>query len=202
MDPVRESDSDLSHSRRRRPRGVTTQSESELIISANGNRKPVNAHNTTVGGWPYLVPRTIQGTSLTGLGNRSVDNLLQTSTTDALHSDSLIKDSTVSTQQGHRMAKSEHSSPAQCSRANPEQLNDFLQPLDLSHAPRDYDFMQNMDGFTSIAPPEQPLFSTDLNSAAIDWSHYDGLGFNNPGSCALSSASGEMSEVERFWISE
>lgn len=202
VDPVRESDSDvpLSHSRRR-PRGVTAQSESDLIIFAHGHRKPANGHNTTAHkcGRSDLVPRTIQGTTLIGLVNRSVDSLLHMSTTDALHSDSLIKDSTVRTRQEQRMAKSEHSSPAQCPRTNLEQLNDFLQPVDLSHAPRDYDFMQNMDGFTSVAPLEQPLFSTYLNSAAIDWFHYDDLGlYNNPGSCALSSASGEMPEVECF----
>jgi hypothetical protein len=200
VDRVRESDSHLSPSRRRRPRAVTAQSESDLIIIANGHRKPVNGHNTTVDkcGWPYLVPRTVQETSPSGLCNRLADNLLHTSTTDTLQSDSHFKDSIVSTQQEQRLVKSEHRSPAQCPKANLEQANDFLQPLDLSHAPRDYDFMQNMDGFTSVAPPEQPLFSTDLNPAAINWSQYDGLGFNNNcGACAL-SASGETSEVERF----
>jgi hypothetical protein len=83
--------------------------------------------------------------------------------------------------------------------------------------------MQNIDGFPSVPDPEQPLFSAGLSSASIDWSHYDGLGFNNnrdnfaPSSYSqapsftgfdftgvdqpaltTTSTSGEISEVEDF----
>jgi hypothetical protein len=78
------------------------------------------------------------------------------------------------------MVKSEHGSPAQCSTTNLEY--GCLQPLVLSHA----------------TTAEQPLysFSADLNSASIDWSHYDDLAFNHHvDKCAPLLASGEMSEV-------
>jgi hypothetical protein len=227
LDPVRESDSDepSSVSGRRRPRALTAQSESGLTTFTNGHHKPVHKHNTMAHkcGLPYVVPKTIHGSSPTSLANRSVDSLPHTSTIDALHSESLMKDSMVSAQQEQRMVKSEHGSPSQCPTTNLDQLNGLLPPLDLSRIPSDYDFMQNIDGFPSVPDPEQPLFSAGLSSASIDWSHYDGLGFNNnrdnfaPSSYSqapsftgfdftgvdqpaltTTSTSGEISEVEDF----
>lgn len=121
------------------------------------------------------------------------------------------------------MVKSEHGSPAQCPTTNLEQLNGLLPPLDISSIPSDYNFMQTMDGFTSVPDQEQPLFSAGLSVASIDWSHYDGLGFNNNGdnfapssysqapsftgfefpgmdqpALTTTSTSGEISEVEDF----
>jgi len=174
-------------------------------------------------GLPYVVPRahSIHGPSTSGLANRSVDNLPHTSTIDALHSESHIKDSMVSAQQEQRMVKSEHGSPLQSPTSNLDQLNGLLPPLDLSGVPGDYSFLQNLDGFSSIPDHEQPLFSAGLSSASVDWSHYDGLDFNNDNFGASSysqapsftgfdfasaeqpaltttSTSGEMSEVEDF----
>jgi hypothetical protein len=128
----------------------------------------------------------------------------------------------VSAQQEHRMVKSEHGSPAQCPTTNVEQLNGLLPPLDLSNM-TDYNFMQSFDGIQGVQDQEQPLFSAGLSAASIDWSHYDGLGFNNnddnfaPSSYSqapsftgfdftnvdqpaltTTSTSGEISEVEDF----
>lgn len=80
--------------------------------------------------------------------------------------------------------------------------------------------MQNLDGFPGL-DTEQPMFSAGLSAASIDWSHYDGLEFNNDdfGTSSYSQApsfngfdyssidqpaltttstSGEISEVEDF----
>jgi len=50
--------------------------------------------------------------------------------------------------------------------------------LDLSNLQSDYNFFQGMDGF-AIPDHEQPMFSAGLSTTSIDWSHYDGLDFNN-----------------------
>jgi hypothetical protein len=231
LDPVPESDSDETSSSsalsnaKRRPRALTAQSSEGLTVFTNGHHKPVHKHNNMAHkcGLPYVVPRanTIHGPSPSGLANRSVDNLPHTSTIDALHSDSHIKDSMVSAQQEQRMAKSEHGSPFLSPTSNFDQLNGLLPPLDFSNIPGDFNFTQNLDGFSSIPDNEPPMFSAGLSSASIDWSHYDGLDFNNENFAASSysqapsftgfdfssidqpaltttSTSGEISEVEDF----
>jgi hypothetical protein len=230
LDPVPESDSDEASSSStpalevKRPRAHTTQSEGGLTVFSNGHHKPVHKHNNMAHkcGLPYVVPRahSIHGPSPSGLANRSVDNLPHTSTIEALHSESHIKDSIVSAQQEQRKVKSEHGSPL-FNPSNLDQLNGLLPPLDLSSIPSDYSFLQNMDSFSAIHDHEQPLFSAGLGSASIDWSHYDGLDFNNENFAASSysqapsftgfdfssvdqpaltttSTSGEISEVEDF----
>jgi hypothetical protein len=159
------------------------------------------------------------------MANRSVDNLPHTSTIDALHSESHIKDSMVSAQQEQRMAKSEHGSPLMSPSSTLDQLNGLLPPLDFSNIAGDGNFIQSLDGFSSIPDHEQPMFSAGLSSASIDWSHYDGLDFNNEEFAASSysqapsftgfdfssidqpaltttSTSGEISEVEDFALGD
>jgi hypothetical protein len=223
LDPVPESDSDEASlsstpgTEGKRPRALTAQSEGGLTVFSNGHHKPVHKNNMAHKcGLPYVVPRahSIHGPSPSGLANRSVDNLPHTSTIDALHSESHIKDSMVSAQQEQRMVKSEHGSPLMSPMSNLDQLNSLLPPLDLS-VPGDYNF------YSAIPDPEQPLFSAGLSAASIDWSHYDGLDFNNENFAASSygqtpsftgfdfssidqpaltttSTSGEISEVEDF----
>jgi hypothetical protein len=173
-------------------------------------------------GLPYVVPRahSIHGSSPGGLANRSVDNLPHTSTIDALHSDSHIKDSMVSAQQQQRLVKSEHNSPILSSTSTFDQLNGQLPPLDLSNLnsfPNDLTFV-SFDGFPGISDIEQPIFSAGLSAGSVDWSHYDGLEFNNANftssfsqapsftgfdfssvdqpALTTTSTSGEISEVE------
>jgi len=231
LDPVPESDSDEGSSSSapanvvRRPRALTTQSEGGLTIFTNGHHKPVHKHNTMAHkcGLPYVVPKahSIHGPSPAGLANRSVDNLPHTSTIDALHSESHIKDSMVSAQQEQRRVKSEHGSPLLSPASTLDQLNGMLPPLDLSSLAGDYSFLQNLDGYSAVADGEQPIFSAGLSSDSIDWSHYDGLDFNNENFAASTysqapsftgfdfnsvdqpaltstSTSGEISEVEDF----
>jgi len=176
-------------------------------------------------GLPYVVPRahSIHGASPGGLANRSVDNLPHISTIDALHSESHIKDSMVSAQQEQRMVKSEHNSPVFGS-SNLEQLNGLLTPLDLSSLETyqpDYNFPVEFDGLPVMSDVEQPIFSAGLSASSVDWSHYDGLDFNNDNfatsnfsqapsftgfdfssidqpALTTTSTSGEISEVEDF----
>jgi hypothetical protein len=232
---VPESDSDEASSSstlssgKRRPRALTAQSEGGLTIFTNGHHKPVHKHNNMAHkcGLPYVVPRahSIHGSSPSGMANRSVDNLPHTSTIDALHSESHIKDSMVSAQQEQRMAKSEHGSPLMSPSSTLDQLNGLLPPLDFSNIAGDGNFIQTLDGFSSIPDHEQPMFSAGLSSASIDWSHYDGLDFNNEEFAASSysqapsftgfdfssidqpaltttSTSGEISEVEDFALGD
>lgn len=235
LDPVPESDSDEASSSStpsndtRRPRALTTQSEGGLTIFTNGHHKPVHKHNNMAHkcGLPYVVPRahSIHGPSPSGLANRSVDNLPHTSTIDALHSESHMKDSMVSAQQEQRKVKSEHGSPLLSPSSTLDQLNGLLPPLDFSNIGGEGNFLQNLDGFSSIPDHEQPMFSAGLSSASIDWSHYDGLDFNNENFAASSysqapsftgfdfssidqpaltttSTSGEISEVEDFGLGD
>jgi len=118
------------------------------------------------------------------------------------------------------VVKSEHGSPLLSGSSNLDHLNGQLPPLDFSFA-GDYSYLQNLDTFSSIADTEPPIFSAGLSSASIDWSHYDGLDFNNDNFAASSysqaasftgfdfssadqpaltttSTSGEISEVEDF----
>lgn len=223
LDPVPESDSDEASlsptpgSDGRRPRALTA--DGGLTVFSNGHHKPVHKHNNMAHkcGLPYVVPRanSIHGPTPSGLANRSVDNLPHTSTIDALHSESHIKDSMLSAQQEQRMVKSEHGSPHFNPMSNLDQLNGLLPPLDISNMAGDYNF------FSAMPDPEQPLFSAGLSATSIDWSHYDGLDFNNENFAASSysqarsftgfdftsidqpaltttSTSGELSEVEDF----
>ncbi|RDL36579.1 Zinc copper-regulated transcription factor [Venustampulla echinocandica] len=229
LDPVPESDFDepalpsALGNDKRRPRALTVQSENSLTSFVNGHHKPIHKHNNMAHkcGLPYVIPRahTIHGSSPSGLANRSVDNLPHTNTVDALHSESHIKDSIVSAQQEQRMVKSEHGSPVLSTTANLGQWNDLLPPLDISSVSPDH--IPGMDGFSNIPDHEQPLFSAGLSAASVDWSHYDGLDFNNDDFATSSysqppsftgfdfnsidqpaltttSTSGEISEVEDF----
>jgi hypothetical protein len=232
---VPESDSDEASSSsapsndKRRPRALTAQSDGGLTIFTNGHHKPVHKHNNMAHkyGLPYVVPRanSIHGPSPSGLANRSVDNLPHTSTIDALHSESHIKDSMVSAQQEQRMVKSEHGSPLLSPSTTLDQLNGLLPPLDFSNISGNDNVMHTLDGYSGILDLEQPMFSAGLSSASIDWSHYDGLDFNNENFAASSysqapsftgfdfssidqpaltttSTSGEISEVEDFVLGD
>lgn len=228
LDPVPESDSDEANStstpaneKSGRPRALTAQSDNGLTSFVNGHHKP--SHKNTIArtcGLPYVVPRahSIHGPSPSGLANRSVDNLPHTNTVDALHSESHMKDSIVSAQQEQRMVKSEHGSPVLSGMASAEQWPGILPPLDLSNVSSDY--VQGLDGVSGIRDQEAPLFSAGLSTASIDWSHYDGLEFNNDNfansysqapsfngfdfssmdqpALTTTSTSGEISEVEEF----
>lgn len=188
--PVPESDSDetpslsIPVSKPRRPRAHTAQSENNLTIFTNGHHKPVHKNNNMAHkcGLPYTVPRahSIHGQSSSSLANRSVDNLPHTSTVDALHSESHIKDSIVSAQQEQRMVKSEHASPLVSPMSNFQQMNGQLPPLDLTNMPAEFNNLYQFDAYGgAISDLEQPIFSAGISSASIDWSHYDGLDFNN-----------------------
>jgi len=104
-----------------------------------------------------------------------------------------------------------------------ELLNGQLPPLDLSSLEGfpDYSFPLSYDGLPTMPEIEQPIFSAGLSATSIDWSHYDGLDFNNDNfatsefsqapsftgfdfssidqpALTTTSTSGEISEVEDF----
>lgn len=220
-----ESDSDGATSscsnEKRRPRALTAQSDGAALTSfANGYHKPAHKHNNMAHkcGLPYVPPKahSIHGPSPSGLANRSVDNLPHMSTVEALHSESQIKDSIVSAQQEQRRVKSEHGSPMISPISGLDLPTGFLPPLDIAN---EYGFLQSSECVSGI--DDQPIFSAGLNPPSIDWSHYDGLDFNDsnfgPSSYSqapsftgldfssadysaltTTSTSGEISEVEDF----
>lgn len=228
LDPVPESDSDDACSSApalipSRPRAHTAQSDGiSLTVFANGHHKPAHKHNQMAHkcGLPYTLPRAHSNPSSASLANRSVDSLPHTSSIDALHSESHIKDSMVSAQQEQRKVKSEHNSPA-IGSTDFDQLTSQPPPLDLSGLENlpdgNFGFF---DGFPTMPELDQPIFSAGMSAPAVDWSHYDGLldfndnfatsefsqapsftGFDynsidQPG--LTTSTSGEISEVEDF----
>jgi len=190
LEAVPESESDegslSTPSETRRPRAHTVQSDAcGLTVFANGHHKPAHKHTHLAHkkcGLPYVVPRhSIHGADASGLANRSVDNLPHLSNIEALHSESHIKDSIVSAQQEQRKVKSEHGSPVTSPSSNLEQLNSQLQPLDLSglESYPDFGFQLSLDSYGLLQDLDQPIFSAGLSATSIDWSHYDGLDFNN-----------------------
>jgi len=129
----------------------------------------------------------------------------------------------VSAQQEQRKVKSEHNSPLLGYTSNLNQLNGQLPPLDLSNLEgfTDWNFPFSFDGLPTMPEVEQPIFSAGLSAASVDWSHYDGLDFNNDNfatsefsqapsftgfdftsidqpALTTTSTSGEISEVEDF----
>jgi hypothetical protein len=128
----------------------------------------------------------------------------------------------VSAQQEQRMIKSEHNSP-NLGSSNLAQLNGQLPPLDLSGLEgfADFNYPISFDAYPSLPEVDQPIFSAGLSAASVDWSHYDGLDFNNDNfatsefsqapsfngfdfgsidhpALTTTSTSGEISEVEDF----
>ncbi|ELR08097.1 hypothetical protein VC83_01625 [Pseudogymnoascus destructans] len=210
----------------RRPRAHTGQSDSTgLTVLANGHHKSSHKHTHMAHkkcGHPYVVPRPhpIQGSTSIGLANRSVDNLPHLSNVEALHGESHIKDSIVSARQEERKIKSEHGSPV-TGPSSLEELNSQLPPLDLTNVESfpDFGFPISLDNYGLLQDIDQPIFSAGLSTTSIDWSHYDGLDFNNDSFAApafsqaasytgfefgsiehpaltTTSTSGEISEVE------
>jgi len=94
----------------------------------------------------------------------------------------------VSAQQEQRMVKSEHGSPHTNTASTPGRSMGALVPQDIANFPTNYNFMQNVDRLTGLPEHDQPLFSAGL-STSVDWSHYDGLDFNNTDFGAASSFS-------------
>jgi hypothetical protein len=210
----------------RRPRAHTAQSESTgLTVLANGHHKSAHKHTHMAHkkcGHPYVVPRAhpMHGAGSSGLANRSVDNLPHLSNVETLHGESHIKDSIVSARQEQRKIKSEHGSPVM-GPSSLEQLNTQLPPLDFSSVESfpDFGFSLSYDNYGILQDIDQPIFSAGLSATSIDWSHYDGLDFNNDSFAApafsqaasyngfeygsvehpaltTTSTSGEISEVE------
>ncbi len=185
MVPESESDegSKSTSSSSSRPRAQTHQSEnSALTVLTNGHHKPAHKHNLAhrKQGHPYVVPRhPLHGVSASGVANRSVDNLAQLSSVDALHNGSQIKDSIVSAQQEQRQVRSEHASPL-LPNSNLEQLHTQLPPLDIDA----FDFNAPLSAdpynfFPELRDMDQSIFSAGFAATPIDWSHYPGLDFNN-----------------------
>lgn len=188
LEAVPESESDgprSTTSKPRRPRANTLQSESSgsNVPKVNHSHHSVlkHQHAQRKQSQQFVAPRhPISGAGSLGLANRSVDNLPQLKDIHALHSESHIKDSIVSAKQEQRQIRSEHTSPI-LAPSNLDPMNSQLSPLDfnnmsefdLNPAPmsNEYNYYPEVDN--SLFPGLGAI------STSVDWSHYDGLDFNN-----------------------
>lgn len=190
LDTVPESDSDRDDalqlksskgSSRTRRRANTTSSDGLLAFDANGHHKPTYKHaKPSQKCTPYQLTRVNSLHSASSLGNRSVDNLLQTSSS----SDSISSGSPPSSglaggsAQSQRRVRSEAASPLMTGGSSFSQLQGQLSPLDLSAIKYQPYVPNSAEFFGNISDHDQPMFSAGLSAASVDWSHY-GLEYSN-----------------------
>lgn len=168
----------------RKPRLTTAQSESSLMVFANGHHKPAHKHNDAAHkcGVPYKIPRphSIHGPSEV-IAQRSMDSLPLMRNKDEVPTPS--QDSISSAQQDIRLVRSAHGSP-ETSRPTTNLPNRRLTPLDLSFSTydtatrsplRDDYISQSAMGFDSYypTPEEQAISSASYNMPPVDWSALD-----------------------------
>ncbi|SLM34564.1 Copper fist DNA-binding [Lasallia pustulata] len=186
LDPVPELDAaeasvTLPVAEVRKPRLATAQSESSLMVFANGHHKPAHKHNDAAHkcGLPYKIPRphSIHGPSEVS-AQRSADSLPLMHTTSEFSPPS--QDSVSSAPQDVRQVRSAHGSP-KTSEPTTNLPSRRLTPLDLSFSTfetatpsplRDDFISQAPMGFESYypTPEEQAISSASYN---VDWSAFD-----------------------------
>ena len=170
----------------RKPRLTTAQSESSLMVFANGHHKPAHKHNDAAHkcGLPYKIPRphSIHGPSEIA-AQRSMDSLPLMRTTGEVPSPS--QDTILSAQQQDtRLVRSAHGSPEATSKPTTNPPSRRLTPLDISFSTfdtttpsplRDDYTNQASMGFDSYyaTPEEQAISSASYNMPVVDWSALD-----------------------------
>lgn len=169
----------------RKPRLTTAQSESSLMVFANGHHKPAHKHNDAAHkcGLPYKIPRphSIHGPSEIS-AQRSMDSLPLIRSLGEVSTQS--QDSILGAQQDGRQVHSAHGSPETISRPTANLPNRRLTPLDLSFSTyeiaipsplRDDYISQASIGFDSYypTPEEQAISSASYNMPVVDWSALD-----------------------------
>lgn len=203
LDPVPETERRVEAKSGRRslhkPRLSTAQSESALMVFANGHHKPGHKHNQTAQkyGAPYKIPRlhAIHGRS--DMGRRSVDNLPAASSADGGLGTSPGRDSITSAQHDVRLVRSEHGSPHLSVSPELDHIRGQLPPLDLSFSnfnpsaghPQPYEVSSwtpnSVDTyFCSTPDSERAVFSAGLEPPPGDWATFDSpvgsAGFRSP----------------------
>lgn len=169
----------------RKPRLTTAQSESSLMVFANGHHKPAHKHNDAAHkcGLPYKIPRphSIHGPSEVS-AQRSMDSLPLMRSLGEVPTQA--QDSISGAQQDARQVGSAHGSPETISRPTTNPPNRRLTPLDLSFSTyetaipsplRDDYISQAPIGFDSYypTPEEQAISSASYTMPAVDWSALD-----------------------------
>lgn len=189
LDTVPESDSEREESHRSkgtkgtsrsRRRANTTSAEGLLAFDSNGHHKPTYKHaKVSQKCGPYQLNRVNSLQSSSGMGNRSMDNLLQGTGTDSRGNRSPSSTGACgSSSQSQRQVRSEAASPLMTgSSSSFAQLNGQLPPLDLSAIKYPAYVPNSADFFGNLSDHEQPMFSAGLSATSVDWSHYDGLDF-------------------------
>ncbi|POS85936.1 hypothetical protein EPUL_004309 [Erysiphe pulchra] len=181
LDPVPESESDgPSFVEKRRARTHTKSPENNLTIFTNGYHKPAHKYNNTAQkyGSPYPAPRSqsLRGPSPSSLVPHSENYPDYLTKVEA--GNSIMKETSIRnlTERNLPVSSCTLSDPSPTS--NGEYYGTELQMVNL-FTPGEISWPQSLDGMSSAPDTDNPLYSAGINSASIDWSHYEGLNFNN-----------------------
>ncbi|KAK4217227.1 hypothetical protein QBC37DRAFT_57030 [Rhypophila decipiens] len=171
LDTVPESDSEKgSKTSRARRRANTTSSEGILSFDANGHHKPthkVNKASQKCG--PYQLNRANSMHHSGSTGSHSTDDHCN---------DSLGSRSPTHSSVSGEMTRSEATSPLMTGSSSFTHLGGQLPPpLDLSGIKYPAYVANSAEFFGSLSDWEPPLFSAGVESAAVDWSGFEGLNF-------------------------
>lgn len=178
-DPDKNSTSTVPANEIRHPHALTPQSQNPLTVFASDHMQGHKyTEMTQTRRLSYVDPEAHATYDETPFGstNHSIDCLPQLNTVDTFHGDPQIEDSTVSLQQGQRMASSEFGSSALGSSSNLGQLDSLLPPINpssLDNFTGLFDNSLNFDNFDTILEIDQLFFPADLGSLSNDWSQYD-----------------------------
>lgn len=178
LDPVPESDSDGPPIvEKRRARTHTKSPENNLTIFTNGYHKPAHKYNNTAQkyGSPYPAPRS---QSLCGPSPSSLVPHSENYSSYLEASNPMMKDSSIGNLTEPNLQVS-NCSPSDLSPASNEVYFGAQLPIVDLFTPGEINWSQTLDNLSSAPDTDNPLYSAGINSASIDWSHYEGLEFNN-----------------------
>lgn len=194
LDPVPEVDyetSAIASFSSRMPRLVTAQSETALMVFANGHHKPAHKFNDAAhkSGLPYTIPipHSVPGKSNGSreIGHRSTDSLPLLGSAEK--SSQQFRESISSAQQEVRLVRSEHGSPNSRIMPNYEGYDSPIPPLDISNfpyagyavsspIPDDYSYHSPTGVENHFSTPHDevpPTLSAGLTSPVEAWSATD-----------------------------
>ncbi|KHJ32923.1 putative copper fist dna binding domain protein [Erysiphe necator] len=180
LDPVPESDSDGPlNVDKRRARTHTKSPENNLTIFTNGYHKPPHKHNNTAQkyGSPYPTPRSqsLHGPSPSSLISQSEKYPGYLPKIGC--SNPIIKETSIGTP-GKQNLPVSICNLSDSNPTNREYIGTQLQMVNL-YTSGEMDWPQSVESVSSSLDTDNNLYSVGINSASIDWSHYEGLKFNN-----------------------
>ncbi|RKF56256.1 putative copper fist dna binding domain protein [Erysiphe neolycopersici] len=181
LDPVPESDSDGPLIvEKRRARTHTKSPENKLTIFTNGYHKPAHKYNNAAQkyGSPYPAPRSqsLRGPSPSSLVPHPENYPGYLTKVEA--NNSIMKETSVGNPTEQNLPVSSCTLSDLSPISNCEYFGAQLQMVSL-FTPEEINWPQSLDSMSSALDIDNPLYYAGVNSTSIDWSHYEGLQFNN-----------------------